>query len=436
MKAVVNIKGSIKVFDGKWIDGSAWQRFGLYNTYVVIRNDGRILKMPAHAGELVPGATEDLHDAIRSFDYSRGYPAAPLTLELDPTFRCASRDCGGACFSARYRSLAPSAMIPAPLLKEIIQDFHNHGGRIVRFDGGGDPLLHPAVLSGEVVEFAAQLGLKTTILTSGDWLHQANLGRIAETGCYLRLSLNAATDKTRRAFHGNRYSLTEILVYAKRFVEIIERINQDVPVGATFLLSHLNYKEVLNCAYLAREAGIRHFSVRRILGPPTLRPHLSISEDNEARELLAEVKRLHSNDFRVAIPWRATEENDLNPKDGDFEATQCWQSTFKSVMEPDPASGGARVQLCGRYRGSGVGQRIMMEPILSFSSSGAWISRWQESFHNYPFTRQQLLHHCVSCIDRGFIVMMDRLLSFLKGYQDGFRILHLDSPNPYRMEEI
>lgn len=435
MKAAVNINGQTRVFDGKWIEGSAWQRFGLYNSYVVVREDGRVLKMPAHAGELVPGATEDLVDAVRSFDYGHGYPAAPLTLELDPTFRCASRDCGGACFSAEYRSFAPSAMIPTPLLKEIIQDFYSHGGRVVRFDGGGDPLLHSAVLSGEVVEFAAHLGLKTTILTSGDWLDRANLDRIAESGCYLRLSLNAATDTTRRLFHGNRYSLTEILVTAKRFVEILGRINPEVPVGATFLLSRLNYKEVLSCAYLAREAGIRHFSVRRILGPAKLRPNLSASEDNEAAELLLKVKKLQSNSFRVAVPWRSVRENDLSPKDKDFCAVQCWQSTFKSVVEPDPVSGGARVQLCGRYRGSGVGQRMKMEPILLFSSGGAWVSKWRESFDSYPFTRQQLLHHCVSCIDRGFIVMMDRLLGFVKGHQEGFRILHLDSPNPYQLEE-
>ena len=435
MKAAVDINGRTREFDGKWIEGSAWHRFGLYNSYVVIRNDGRVLKMPAHAGELVPGATEDLVDTIKAFDYFSSYPAAPLTLELDPTYRCASRDCGGACFSAEYRALAPAAMIPTPLLKETIQDFHSSGGRILRFDGGGDPLLHPAVLSGEVVEFAAKLGLKTTILTSGDWLDRANLDRIAETGCYLRLSLNAATEKTRQTFHGNRYSFSNILALAKRLVDRLDRLNAEVPVGATFLLSNLNYKEVLSCAYLARSAGIRHFLVRRILGPTKLRPHLSLSENNEAEELLSRVKKLHSNDFRVVVPWRAVGENDLSPKDGDFDAAQCWQSTFKSVVEPDPLSGGARVQLCGRYRGSGIGQLMQMQPLLSFSEGGAWVSKWQESFVTYPFSRQHLLHHCRSCIDRGFIAMMDQLLGFLKGHQEDFKILHLDSPNPYQVEE-
>jgi hypothetical protein len=436
MAATVDIDERTRLLDGKWIKGSAWERFGLYNSYVVIRADGRVLKMPAHAGELVPGATEDLIDSIKSFDYCLGYPAAPLTLELDPTFRCASRDCDGACFSAEYRALAPTATIPTPLLKEIIEDFHGRGGRIVRFDGGGDPLLHPAVLSGEMLEFAAQLGLKTTILTSGDWLDRANLYRIAESGCYLRISLNAATDNTRSVFHGNRYSLSKIIAAAERFIKALDRVNPEVPVGATYLLSRLNYKEVLNCANLARSAGIRHFSVRRILGPPKLRPDFSITEKNEAEELLLKVKSLHSKSFRVAVPWRGLGEDDLNPSERDFGATQCWQSTFKTVAEPDPLSGGARVQLCGRYRGGGVGQRMEMEPLMSFSNGSAWVSKWRESFDTYPFTRKQLPHHCVSCIDRGFIVMMDRLLGFLKGHRPDFRILHLDSPAPDRVEEF
>jgi hypothetical protein len=70
------------VFEGKWIHGTPWQRFGLYNSYVVIRADGRMLKIPAHAGELAPGSTEDLIAAIASFDSTRGYPSAPLSLDV------------------------------------------------------------------------------------------------------------------------------------------------------------------------------------------------------------------------------------------------------------------------------------------------------------------------------------------------------------------
>jgi hypothetical protein len=425
--ATLTVGGRDHVFKGRWIVGTSWQRFGLYDRYVVVRPDGEVLEMPAHAGELVPGSTEDLIAVLRAFDRGARRPPAPLTLELDPTYRCASRDCGGHCFSAAYRSVAPTATIPTALAEDVIKTFAFEGGRVVRFDGGGDPLLHPDVRSGRLVELAAQLGLKTTILTSGDLLDRANLRRIAACGCYVRVSLNAATDATRMRFHGNRVPLVRILAAVELLAGHLTALGSETPVGATFLLSATNHEEVLACARAAKEAGIRHFSVRRILGPPQLRPGFAGAQQDRVSELLEEVAALHTDEFRVAVPWRAPEEPDLNPSDGDFSASQCWQSTFKTVVEPDPEVGGARAQLCGRYRGSGVGQRLALPALFSMSDARDWVERWQRSFSDYPISRPQLLGTCVSCIDRGFILMVERLLGFVGDPRSDFRILHLDS---------
>jgi Radical SAM superfamily len=433
--ATLEAAGRRHAFRGRWVVGTPWQRFGLYNSYVVVRPDGRVLKMPAHAGELVPGSTEDLVAAVRAFDPDSGHPPAPMTAEIDPTYRCASRDCGGSCFSASYRSLAPTASIPTALLEEVIREFRSHGGRVVRFDGGGDPLLHRDVRSGQLVEFASRYGLKTTILTSGDLLDRADVKRIAGSGCYVRLSLNAATDATRRRFHGNRIPLGRVLAGAERLAGHLTALGTDVPVGATFLLSTINYHEVLACARLARDAGVRHFSVRRILGPPALRPQFSKAELDRLAQLLAQVERLHSQDFRVAVPWRPADEPDLNPAKGDFSASRCWQSTFKTVVEPVPETGGARVQLCGRYRGGGVGQRLSMPPLFSVDSGRDWVGRWRSSFSGYPVPRTELPRTCVSCIDRGFILMVERLLDFVGDARGDFRILHLDSPDARESKE-
>lgn len=383
--------------------------------------------MPAHAGELVPGSTEDLVAALREFDRNGGRPMAPLTLELDPTYRCASRDCGGHCFSAAYRSAAPSATIPTELAEDIIRTFAVENGRIVRFDGGGDPLMHPDVRSGRLVELAGRLGLKTTILTSGDLLDKADLRRIAASGCFVRVSLNAATDTTRMRFHGNRIPLGRILTAVEGLVGHIAALGSDTPVGATFLLAATNYQEVLKCALAAKEAGIGHFSVRRILGPPGLRPGFTKAQQEHVSELLKEVAALHTDQFRVAVPWRAPDEPDLNPAAGDFAATQCWQSTFKTVVEPDPEVGGARAQLCGRYRGSGIGQRLTLPALFSMSDARDWVERWQRSFSEYPLSRSDLPRTCVSCIDRGFIRMVEQLLGFIQDPRSDFSVLHLDS---------
>jgi hypothetical protein len=423
--AELRLAGRTLRFSGRWISGGPWERFGLYDQYVVVRDDGRVSRFAAHAGDLVPGSTEDLSAVLKLYDPEAARPTVPLTLEIDPTNRCASIDCGGHCFSAEYRALNPAGEISTEVLASTIRHFAEQGGRIVRFDGGGDPLAHPAVRNGELPELAAQYGLKSTILTSGDALEKTDLERVGRAGCYLRVSLNAATDETRRRFHGNKVELSRIFRRIEGFANWLAAHQPGLPIGATYLLSDQNHAEVHDCASRARECGISHFSVRRVLGPPSLRPDLSEAEARVG-ELLRKTQALATDTFRVFIPWRPIGEEDLNPRQGAFTAAQCWQSTFKAIVESCPDSA-YRVQLCGRYRGSGLGQRMQMKPLFESSDGGKLVEEWRRSFTEYPFSRRELLHTCTSCIDRGFIQMMDELIQAVDPPRHGFEILHLQS---------
>lgn len=427
--AELRLAGKILRFPGRWVPGGPWERFGLYDQYVVVRDDGEVARFPAHAGDVVPGSTEDVIAVLQGFDPEARRPRAPLTLELDPTNRCASVDCGGHCFSAEYRGLDPTGEIPAEALAAIIRRFAAEGGRIVRFDGGGDPLSHAAVRSGELPELADRCGLKSTILTSGDLLERTDLPRIGAAGCYLRVSLNAATDETRRQFHGNRIALSRIFRRIEELSGWIAASRPGLPIGSTYLLSDSNWSEVYDCARQARDCGINHFSVRRILGPPQLRPRFEEAEQDRLQDLLRATRELAKDDFRVFIPWRPVEEGDINPRRGDFAAAQCWQSTFKAIVECCPEDA-YRVQLCGRYRGNGIGQQMQMAPLFTSADGDEITEKWRRSFTAYPVSRPDLLHTCTSCIDRGFILMMDALIKFVDPPRRGFEILHLQSLPP------
>lgn len=409
--------------EGTWVEGGPWERFGLYNSLVVVRSDARARVIPGHAGELVPGSTEDLIDALRELR-CRNPLAAPMSLDLDPTYRCASLDCGGSCFSAAYRRSDPSATISADILTEVLKDFANHGGRIVRFDGGGDPLVHPSVRNGDLLLCAHGLGLKSAVLTSGDLLPRARLGEFARAQAYVRISLNASTDRVRRLVHRNHISLSSIVAATEELVKAHGVLGSAVPVAASFLLLRENLNEVASCARLARDIGVKHFSVRRVLGPAHIRPSFGPEDVDRIAEQFRTVSSMHSRDFQVAVPWRRVQQPDLDPSQGDFAASMCWQSVLKVVVEPDPTCGGARGQLCGRYRGGGVGQ-LMSLPDLFRTDEGKWVDAWRRSFWEYPYTRDELLGRCSSCIDRGFILLVDRLHSFLSDYSDAFEVRHL-----------
>jgi MoaA/NifB/PqqE/SkfB family radical SAM enzyme len=416
-------EGVITSIYGRWANGSPWERFGLYNYYLVLSEDGRASTFPAHAGELVPGSTEDIVASTQRMSDSAS-PSVPMTVELDVTNRCASRDCGGSCFSSAYRRTSPKATISSDCISAIIEDFADQGGRILRFDGGGDPLLHPDIRSGRFPLLAHSLGLKTTILTSGDFLDNSELPALSESRCYVRISLNASTDKTRMIFHGNKISLSTILSSIEQLANFNSNYADPVPIGATFLITEHNFRELASCAARAREAGVGHFSARRVLGPSSIRPRLTTHDKQQINQLLEEISWMDSPEFRVSVPWRDMDEADINPSRGDFSADRCWQSTLKAVLESSHEQGHCRVQLCGRYRGNGLGQLMTLPPLISSTNGLNWVSEWRKSFTSYPIKRKDLLNHCTSCIDRGFILMTDRLMKFISQNKKRYVIFH------------
>ena len=422
--ATLTFKNQIYDFKGQWVYGNAWERFGLYNKYVVLRDDGEIFKLNAHAGELAPGSTEDLVKTIMRLDLDSCQLNAPLTIELDPTYTCYSKDCGSHCFSAEYRLENPRLSIPTNTIEDILNTFSDAGGLIVRFDGGGDPLAHKDVRNGYLVALAHKLGLKTTILTSGDALTSTNLELLGASNCYLRISLNAATDKTRQIFHGNKSSVTKIFNQISSFSQWLKVNNPTLPIATTYLLSDKNYSEVYDCALQAKEAGFNHFSVRRILGPDSLRSNFSEDQLEEIDAQFEKIKNISDNTFRSFLPWRNLNQPDLNPSANDFIAATCWQSIFKVIIEPSHEKN-YRAQLCGRYRGGGIGQKMQLPALLESNDGLDWLSLWQDSFLKYKYKRSELPFTCISCIDRGFIKMIDNLISFLGNTKNDFEILHL-----------
>lgn len=407
---------------GRFVPGGPWERFGRYNAYHVTRDDGAVLVVRAHAGELVPGSTEDLAAFLSGLGGE--LPRGPMTLELDPTYACASVSCGEACFSAAYRAQRPRASIGSEALGHAIRAFADAGGRVLRFDGGGDPLLHPDVRSGDAVRLGADLGLKTTILTSGDLLPATDWRAIVDADCYLRVSLNAHSTAVRRQVHGNKVDmdrLWEVLAAACAHA----RARGRTPVGTTFLLTPDNHAEVALAARRARDIGVSHFSVRRVLGPEALRRPFGAAARAALPDLLEEVRALDTDDFRVFVPARDVAEPDLSPRAGDITASSCWQSVFKTVLEPAAGEDEVRVQLCGRYRGSGVGQAMQLPPVAADADPATWDRAWSRSFTVYPVRRPDLVRTCVSCIDRGFIQMMDGLVRFTELGARPFTIEHL-----------
>lgn len=283
--------------------------------------------------------------------------------------------------------------------------------------------MHEGVRNGRLLLKAQNLSLKTTLLTSGDLLGETDLYALALSDCYLRVSINAAKEETRRRFHGNNVSLNSVLSCIERLANLLSSRAGDTPIGVSFLLDTSNYEEIVRCASLCRDAGVSHFSVRRVLGPAFTRPSFDDSQCQRINLILSQVMALNSETFSVFVPWRELNEPDLSPLAGDIPSSRCWQSTLKTVIEPDPSPELFRVQLCGRCRGSGLGLASNDGPLLTLDNPADWTSRWRRTFFDDGYSRTSLVHRCPSCIDRGFIMMMEGVINGLNSHD--FTILHL-----------
>jgi hypothetical protein len=147
---------------GRVVEGDDNVTFGHWTALVAWSPATRSFRMiPAHGGEVLPGRLSD-HIAALLAGIRDGRPQ-PVQLDLDITMACASA-CTF-CFSAGYRADGGSGRhLSWPALERTLRSAAGMGVRVVRFDGGGDPLVSPHFAA--AVDLCRQLGLTSAVLTA------------------------------------------------------------------------------------------------------------------------------------------------------------------------------------------------------------------------------------------------------------------------------
>lgn len=189
----------------------------------------------------------------------------PVELQLVLSDLC-NQDCGwcayrasdglsAALFADHKGSRNPNRMIPGHKAAEIIDDAAELGIRSIIFTGGGEPTMHPDHLT--LFHRAHKLGIDIALNTNGARLvdgWQDVLPRMT----YIRLSIDAGSDLD--------YSITRRVksgTYA-RVLDNLQALVQTCPdtvVGAGFVVSPNNYRNLVPGVRAIRERGARYVRI-------------------------------------------------------------------------------------------------------------------------------------------------------------------------------
>lgn len=403
----------VPVSRGHFVFGRGNEIFGRWNALVAAHSASGGMVFRAHGGEIIPGTIDDHIDRIRR-NIAEG-TELPVQVDMDVSMACPSACLF--CFSAEYRGSRTTGRLMDPqLMLSLIRQSAQLGVKVVRFDGGGDPLTHPALP--QAIDLCRELGLRTAVLTAGDLLTERLVPAFLRARTYIRISLNAAEDATRSTLHGQRSGRHGV----QRILDVVrllaDRRNEafgpagyaEMPIGATSMIHPMNVAETVAIAERAKRAGFDHLSFRVILGKAlrvdfteAARTQLTVAFD-QIRDTVAD------ENFQVFLPTRDITDEGYVPA---HYFRQCRASTHRALIEVGPAPERAALIPCGRYRGHGYragsdedrfvfGHLSLAEPL-----GDVWLGHpMKQLLGSFP-------QRCNDCIDRSANVFLETVASIL-----------------------
>jgi len=180
--------------------------------------------------------------SLDASDTSDAFPDyGPLSINLDLTTAC-NFNCPH-CVDSKI--INAGKILKLEEVKQTIDTLKSHGLMSVILIGGGEPTLHRDFE--EIVQHLKNRNMQVGIVTNGSRLHLIkNTAEILEKNDWLRISIDAATEKTFARSHNpkNNITLKTILSNAREF----KKINTSISMGYSFVIVwegiYINGKEL------------------------------------------------------------------------------------------------------------------------------------------------------------------------------------------------
>lgn len=190
---------------------------------------------------------------------------APITVEWHLSNRC-NHACPFCTFRENvHASPGHAAIFPENLIGPLIEDLKALGVKAVVYSGGGEPLLYPGVVG--VMRAVKKAGIRQGLITNGTKIDQAGVAQAILENCdWVRISVDAGSQEIYRKTHGPSCDFRKTIDAIEALAERRETINTNRPrIGVSFLLSMLNYKDLLPFALLFQGMGVDYFQVKPLV---------------------------------------------------------------------------------------------------------------------------------------------------------------------------
>lgn len=201
----------------------------------------------------------------------------PRMMILYPTYKCNAK-----CSYCEYGDdIGVKEDMSAEMLANIVEQAAGFGIESIELCGGGEPTMHPNFPW--LCQLIVDSGMKLGVLTNGWGLvyNEKIAPFLAKNASYVRVSLDAAGHSTYARVKGVSVSLFPMITEAVH--RLVAMKGNQCRVSGKFLLTPVNYTQVLGMTRMARGLGLDSAQFKEVRGTQ----ELSYEQHDVAKGLLA-----------------------------------------------------------------------------------------------------------------------------------------------------
>ena len=192
------------------------------------------------------------------YDWHRGKDIYPISIEIGLTSRCNHSCCWCSIDSKnvdRHHFLSPE------VLSKFICNIKEMNVRSVVVSGSGEQTLHRHF--GPFIEELNANNIRIGVNTNGSNLKEETCRQLVKNGTWLRVSLDAATEATRKQVHGVA-DLKNTVEGMRRVVELKKQEQSPLCFGAQLVVCYENCHEIEEIALLAKDIGVDYLQIKPV----------------------------------------------------------------------------------------------------------------------------------------------------------------------------